>query len=95
MITTNVSGFGAAGGPIRSIQNDLRAIGIPVRATGTLDDATVTALNQVFVGSVDVPPALATGTLTKHDIAAKLPVVVRSLKVIVHGAQNFENVNDG
>lgn len=95
MIATNISGFGAAGGPIRAIQNDLRTIGIPLRATGTLDDATVLALNQVFVGSVDVPRALATGTLTKHDIAAKLPVVMRSLKVIVHGAQNLQNVNDG
>lgn len=95
MITTNVSGFGATGGPIRSIQNDLRAIGIPVRATGTLDDTTVTAINQVFEGSVDVPPALATGKLSKHDIANKLPIVTRALKVIVHGAQNFQNVNDG
>lgn len=89
--------FGLSGGagPIKSIQLDLIKIGLQVRASGVLDDPTVVAINGVFQGSVDVPPKLATGSLTKHDIASNLPAVSRGLKVIVHGAQNFENVNDG
>lgn len=90
-----LSGLGGATGPIKTIQLDLRKIGIPVQATGTLDDATVTAINQIFNGSVDVPAKLATGNLTKHDIAANIGAVSRALKVVVHGAQNFEDVSSG
>ena len=82
-----LSGLGGASGPIRTIQLDLQKIGVPVQPTGVLDDATVTALNQIFEGSVDVPARLATGRLTKHDIAREIPVVVRALKVVVHGAK--------
>lgn len=85
----------AAGGPIKTIQNDLRHIGIPIAATGVLDDPTVTALNQVFEGSVDVPPLLRTGKLSKHDVARQLPIVARSLKVIVHGAMVLPSVEEG
>ena len=91
-----LSGLGAArGGPIKTIQLDLKKIGVPVQATGTLDDATVQAINGIFAGSVDVPPKLATGALTKHDIAANIAAVSRALKVVVHGAQNFEDVSRG
>lgn len=90
-----LSGLGSAAGPIRAIQLDLRKIGLPVQPTGTLDDATVQAINGVFNGSVDVPPKLATGNLTKHDIVANIVAVQRGLKVIVHGAQNFEDVSSG
>ena len=69
--------FGAAAGPIKSIQLDLKHLGIPLEPTGVLDDPTVTAINGVFAGSVDVPPKLATGNLTKHDIATNLPAVSR------------------
>ena len=86
-------GLGAASGPIKAIQLDLKKIGIPVQPTGVLDDSTVTAINGVFAGSVDVPPKLATGALTKHDIVANLPVVARSLKVIVYGAMVLPDVN--
>lgn len=92
---STLSGLGAASGPIRAIQLDLRKIGLPVQPTGTLDDATVQAINGVFNGSVDVPPRLATGNLTKHDIVANIVAVQRGLKVIVHGAQNFEDVSSG
>jgi hypothetical protein len=95
VITTSAHGLCAAAGPIKTIQLDLQKIGIPVQPTGTLDDPTVLAINQVFVGSVDVPPDLRTGQLSKHDIARRLPVVARSLKVIVRGSQTFSNVNDG
>lgn len=87
--------FGAAAGPIKSIQLDLKHLGIPLEPTGVLDDPTVTAINGVFAGSVDVPPKLATGNLTKHDIAKNLPVVSRSLKVIVHGAMVLPSVEEG
>ena len=88
-------GLGAASGPIKSIQLDLKKIGIPVAPTGVLDDSTVTAINGVFAGSVDVPPKLATGALTKHDIASNLPAVSRGLKVIVHGAMVMPSVEEG
>lgn len=87
--------FGAAGGPIKSIQIDLQKIGLPVQPTGVLDDPTVTAINGVFEGSVDVPPKLATGKLTKHDIASSLPVVAHALKVIVRGAMVLPSVEEG
>lgn len=91
-----LSGLGAVrGGPIKNIQLDLRKIGVPVNPTGTLDDATVQAINGIFAGSVDVPPKLATGALTKHDIAANIGAVSKALKVVVHGAQNFEDVSSG
>lgn len=88
-------GLGAAAGPIKSIQLDLKKIGVPVAPTGVLDDSTVTAINGVFQGSVDVPPKLATGNLTKHDIAANLPAVSRGLKVIVRGAMVLPSVEEG
>lgn len=88
-------GLGGAAGPIKTIQLNLQKIGLPVHATGTLDQATVDAINGVFNGSVDVPPDLRSGNLSMHDIARRLPVVARSLKTIVRGSQNFENVNDG
>lgn len=87
--------LGAAVGPIKSIQLDLQKIGLPVQPTGVLDDPTVVAINGVFQGSVDVPPKLATGNLTKHDIAKNLSVVARSLKVIVHGAMVLPSVEEG
>ena len=91
-----LSGLGAArGGPIKTIQLDLRKIGVPVDPTGVLDDPTVQAINNIFNGSVDVPPKLATGNLTKHDIAANIGAVSKALKVVVHGAQNFEDVSSG
>lgn len=90
-----LSGLGAAGGPIRTIQVNLNKIGVPVKPSGVLDDATVQAVNQIFDGSVDVPPKLATGHLSKHDIAANVGAVVHALNVIVHGAQNFQDVSRG
>jgi hypothetical protein len=87
--------FGAANGPIKSIQIDLQKIGMAVQPTGVLDDPTVVAINGVFNGSVDVPPKLATGNLTKHDIAANLPAVSRGLKVIVSGAMVLPSVEEG
>ena len=90
-----LSGFGAAAGPIKSIQLDLQKIGLPVQPNGVLDDPTVVAINDVFDGSVDVPPKLATGKLTKHDIASNLPAVSHALKVIVHGAMVLPSVEEG
>lgn len=90
-----LSGLGGAAGPIRTIQVNLRKIGVPVKPSGVLDDATVQAVNQIFDGSVDVPPKLATGRLSKHDIVANIGAVIRALNVVVRGAQNFENVNAG
>lgn len=66
-----------------------------MQPNGVLDDPTVVAINGVFEGSVDVPPKLATGKLTKHDIAANLPAVSRGLKVIVHGAMVMPSVEEG
>lgn len=88
-------GFGAVAGPIKAIQLDLQKIGLPVQPTGVLDDSTVVAINGVFQGSVDVPPDLRSGNLTKHDIVKKLPVVARSLKVIVRGAMVLPSVEEG
>lgn len=88
-------GLGAVAGPIKSIQLDLQKIGMAVQPTGVLDDPTVVAINGVFNGSVDVPPKLATGALTKHDVAKNLPAVAHALKVIVSGAMVLPSVEEG
>ena len=86
--------FGAAGGsPIRNIQVTLSKMGLPVRPTGVLDDPTVTAINGVFGGWDDAPPALRTGHLTKHDIARQLPVVAKLVRQAAGGAMVLPDVN--
>jgi len=83
----------AGGGPIKSIQLTLSKMGLPVRPTGVLDDPTVTAINGVFNGWDDAPPALRTGKLTKHDIARQLPVVARLVRQAAGGAMVLPDVN--
>lgn len=83
----------AGGGPIRTIQVTLAKMGLPVHPTGVLDDATVQAVNGVFNGWDDAPPALRTGRLTKHDIARQLPVVVKYVRLAAGGAMVLPDVN--
>ena len=86
--------FGAAtGGPIRTIQVTLAKMGLPVHPTGVLDDPTVDAINGVFNGWDDAPPALRSGKLTKHDIARQLPIVTRLVKQAAGGAMVLPDVN--
>lgn len=86
--------LGSAGGsPIRTIQLTLVKMGIPVRPTGTLDQATVDALNGVFNGWDDAPPKLRTGKLTAHDVARQLPLVTKLVKQAAGGALVFPDVN--
>lgn len=87
------SSLGAAGGAIRGIQTDLRKIGVPVRASGVLDEDTVNAINNIFEGSVDVPPALRSGQLTATQIVRQLGAVSKALKRVVRGAMTFEDVS--
>lgn len=83
----------AGGGPIKSIQLTLSKMGLPVRPTGVLDDPTVTAINGVFGNWDDVPPDLRTGRLTKHQIAQRLPVVAKYVKLAAGGAMILPDVN--
>ena len=76
----------AGGGPIKTIQTTLSKMGLPVRATGTLDQATVDAINGVFSDWSDVPPKLRTGRLTKHDVAANVGTVAKYVKLTAGGA---------
>lgn len=89
-----VAQLGASpGGPIRSIQITLQHMGMPVRPTGTLDQATVDAINGVFNGWDDAPPKLRTGKLTAHDIVRQLPIVSKFVHAAAGGAQVFHDVN--
>jgi hypothetical protein len=81
--------FGAAGGgPIKTIQMSLAKMGVPLRPTGVLDQATVDAINGVFSGWDDVPPKLRTGQLTKHDVAVQIGAVSKYVKLAAHGAMS-------
>ena len=75
---------------VRALQNDLRKLGVPVRASGVLDQATVDALNGIFEGSVDVPRALASGQLTAFQVARQIGLVHKALKIVARGAMNVE-----
>ena len=84
--------FGAAGGPIKTVQSLLANMGLPVRPTGVLDDATVSAVNGVLGDWDDAPPKLRTGRLTKHEVAANLPTITHLVKRAAGGATNFERL---
>lgn len=84
--------FGASGGPIKTVQSYLARMGLPVRATGVLDNATVNAINGIFDGWDDAPPKLRTGRLTKHDIATQIAVVAHYVKLAATGATNFDRL---
>ncbi len=84
--------LGAAGGPIKTVQSLLANMGLPVRPTGVLDDATVAAINGIFDGWDDAPPKLRTGRLTKHEVATNIGLVTRYVKIAAHGATNFERL---
>lgn len=80
------SPFGAPpASPIRAIQHDLVAIGLPVRLTGQLDKATVDGVNQVL-SSWDDAPAVLRKTLSMHDIARNIGLVRSTLHKAVGGA---------
>jgi len=89
---TQAADFGAAGGPIKTVQVYLARMGLPVRATGVLDAATVNAINGIFDGWDDAPPRLRTGRLTKHEIATQIGVISRYVKLAATGATNFERL---
>lgn len=83
--------FGAArGGSIRALQYDLTKLGVPVRVTGVLDQVTVDALNNIFEGSVDVPPVLRSGRLTMGQVARYIGPVSKALKAVARGAMTVE-----
>jgi len=83
-----------AGGPIAAIQKDLIKIGSPVRPTGKLDAATISAINQVFNGWDDAPAALRTGELTGPQIARNAKVVAKYLRKAVGETTMFADVNE-
>ncbi len=83
MITTVQLG---ASPSVAALQRNLRAMGMPVRQTGVLDKATVASVNAIFAGWDDAPPALASGRLTAHQIAMKLPAVSHYVALAAHGA---------
>ena len=85
-------GLGAAGGPIKTLQVHLARMGLPVRVTGALDDATVNAINGIFNDWDDVPPKLRTGRLTKHEIATQLGVITRYVKLAAMGASSYDRL---
>ena len=89
MITaTTRSGLGA-GVSVSALQAYLAQMGLPVHRTGVIDKATVAAVNGVFDGWDDAPADLATGDLTAHQIAAKLPEVVHYVRLAARGAMSI------
>lgn len=86
---------GAAAGGVAGMQKMLAGIGMAVRPTGRVDQATVDALNAVFAGWDDAPPKLRGGALTAKQIASNLPAVARYLKLAIHGAQDFGDATRG
>lgn len=86
--------LGAARGPISTIQAHLRAMGMPVHASGALDQATVDGVNSVFNGWDDAPPKLRTGRLTAKDIAKQARLVAALMKKAAGGALVFHDVNE-
>lgn len=89
----SLRGFGATGGSIKSMQHMLASMGLQVQITGVIDQATVGAINGVFAGWDDAPPAFRTGQLTAHDIAKHLPLVAKLVHQAAGGALVFHDVN--
>jgi hypothetical protein len=80
--------------PIKAIQKDLMRIGTEVRPTGVVDQATVTAVNNVFNGWDDAPPALRGGDLTAGQITKNAKVVAKYLHKAVGETTTFADVNE-
>ena len=81
---------------VKGMQARLRGIGFSdVRPTGKLDRVTVEAINSIFNGWDDAPPALRTGTLTDRQIAANLGTVQKYMKKAVGEAQMMLNADKG
>jgi hypothetical protein len=84
--------LGAAhgGSPIRTVQALLQRMGLPVKPSGVLDQATVDAINGVLGDWSDAPPQLRTGRLTAHDVARQLGAVSKYLKLAAGGAMRVD-----
>lgn len=74
---------------VKNLQRTLASIGMGVKTTGVVDEATVEAVNSVFNGWDDAPESLKGGNLTASQIAKNLPTVSKYLRLAVHGAQGF------
>jgi len=74
---------------IKNLQRSLKSIGFEVRPTGTVDEATVSAVNSVFQGWDDAPPKLRAGNLTAAQISSNLPTVSKYLRKAIGEAQDF------
>lgn len=83
------SGAEGGGGGIKRMQRELAGIGMPVKPTGKVDDATVDAINEIFHGWDDAPPLLKNGDLTARQISENLPFVEKYVKKAIGGAQEF------
>ena len=82
------------GGPamqpgVKNLQRRLASVGLPVRQTGVVDEATVEAINGIFSGWDDAPEKLRGGNLTAGQISKNLPAVTKYVKLALGGAQNF------
>jgi hypothetical protein len=85
---TDAMGATEAAG-VKRVQRALASVGMPVRTTGVVDQATVSALNNIFAGWQDAPPKLRAGGLTARDVKSMLPSVEKYLARAVGEAQKF------
>lgn len=81
-----------AASPIKTMQSHLARMGLPVRVSGVLDEATVNAVNGIFDGWDDVPSKLRTGRLNKHQIAVNIALVTRYVKLAAAGATSYDRL---
>jgi len=82
------------GGPamqpgVKNLQRRLASVGLPVKQTGFVDEATRDAVNGIFAGWDDAPASLRGGNLTAGQISKNLPLVTKYVKLALGGAQNF------
>lgn len=81
---------GAAMQPgVKNLQRRLASVGLQVKQTGVVDDATTQAINGIFAGWDDAPAKMRTGKLTASEISRNLPLVTKYVKKALGEAQNF------
>lgn len=82
--------IGAAMQPgVKNLQRRLASVGLPVKQTGVVDNATTNAINGIFAGWDDAPASLRGGNLTPGQISKNLPLVTKYVRKALGEAQQF------
>ena len=70
-----------------NLQRELARAGLPVEATGTLDQPTVDAVNTVLRGFPRAPAKYTAGDLSAEEIARDLPSIAKYVSLATAGAK--------